>query len=299
MTAPTRTVEAFSISHAQVLDGATTFLDAAYAAQDEDFDIYGVADASLEPDTGTFENPGDDAIQSRWQWINYADLNVQAGYFSFPLIATLTGRPVDTVGAEAQTVTITGNPTGGVFTLTYAGQTTADIAYNATAATVRARLEALSNLEPGDVTVTGSAGGPYTVTFTSGEDVAQITATATGLTGGTTPGVTVATATPGTGWVAHQTDLWHEDSFNVDDRPMMVKMPSKDSRGVALDMLLGLYKVSFAPITFNGPSYKEGLKINYNGTALRSLYNELGVAFPDGKTRFGQVLSISKTAPTP
>lgn len=65
---------------------------------------------------------------------------------------------------EVQVVTLT-NATGGTFTLTYAGQTTAPIAFDASAATVDAALEALSNIGVGDVLVTGSAGGPYTVTF--------------------------------------------------------------------------------------------------------------------------------------
>jgi hypothetical protein len=101
--------------------------------------------------------------------------------------------------SEAQTVTITGGPTGGTFTLTWSGQTTTAIAYNATAATVQAALVALSNIAPGDVTVTGAAGGPYTVTFGGAylsDDVAAMTATAS-LTGGSTPGVTIATATAG------------------------------------------------------------------------------------------------------
>lgn len=82
------------------------------------------------------------------------------------------------------------------FTLTYAGQTTASIAAAATAATVQARLEALSNIGVGNVTVSGSAGGPYTVTFTGvlgDTNVAQMTSTPTGGTGT----VTVATVTPG------------------------------------------------------------------------------------------------------
>lgn len=44
-------------------------------------------------------------------------------------------------------------PTGGTYTLTYDGQTTAPIAYNANAAAIEAALEALSNLAPGDVSV--------------------------------------------------------------------------------------------------------------------------------------------------
>jgi hypothetical protein len=101
---------------------------------------------------------------------------------------------------EVQTATVTGGPTGGTFTLTWSGQTTAPIAYNATAAAVEAALEALSNLSPADVTVTGANGGPFTVTFggaQTGTDVAAMTASGAGLTGGTTPGVTIATATAG------------------------------------------------------------------------------------------------------
>jgi hypothetical protein len=108
-----------------------------------------------------------------------------------------TGKYTPVTSQEIQTVTVTGSPTGGTFTLTYSGQTTAGIAYNATAAAVRTALEALSNIAVGDVTVTGSAGGPYTVTFTAGGDVAQMTASGASLTGGSSPGVTVATATGG------------------------------------------------------------------------------------------------------
>jgi len=102
--------------------------------------------------------------------------------------------------AEVQTVTITGGPTGGTFTLTYAGQTTAAIAYNAVASAVQAALEALSNLNVGDVVVTGGPGPatPYIVTFRAGMgNVVQMTANGAGLTGGTAPAVGVSTSTQG------------------------------------------------------------------------------------------------------
>lgn len=100
--------------------------------------------------------------------------------------------------SEVQTVTITGGPTGGTFTLTYSGQTTAAIAYNASAVAVLAALEALSNLTPGDVVVAGAAGGPWTVTFDADlGNVAQMTGDGASLTGGVTPAVAVATTTPG------------------------------------------------------------------------------------------------------
>ncbi len=86
---------------------------------------------------------------------------------------------------EQQTVTIT-NATGGTFTLTFSGQTTAAIAYNAAAAAVQTALENLSNIAPGDVVVTGSAGGPWTVEFQgvyAATDVALMTVGAASLLG--------------------------------------------------------------------------------------------------------------------
>lgn len=83
------------------------------------------------------------------------------------------------------------------YTLTYSGQTTAPILVAATAADIQAALEALSNIAPGDVTVTGTAGtGPFTVTFggaLADTNVAQMTSTPTGGSGT----VTIATPTAG------------------------------------------------------------------------------------------------------
>lgn len=55
---------------------------------------------------------------------------------------------------------------GGTFTLTYGGQTTAAIDYDATTTEVAAALVALSTVAPGEVTVTGTAGN-YTIEFTT------------------------------------------------------------------------------------------------------------------------------------
>lgn len=81
---------------------------------------------------------------------------------------------------------ILSNATGGTFTATYSGQTTAAIAWNATTADVQAALVALSNIAPGDVLVTGAAGAWY-VEFAgtlAATNVAQITLTPASLTGG-------------------------------------------------------------------------------------------------------------------
>lgn len=100
---------------------------------------------------------------------------------------------------EVQSVTLTGTPTGGTFTLTALTQTTAGIAYNAIASAVQSALGALSNVGSANVAVTGSAGA-YSVTFQNslgGEPIALMTGSASGLTGGTSPAVVVAEVTAG------------------------------------------------------------------------------------------------------
>lgn len=112
--------------------------------------------------------------------------------------ALLTGHGAAT--DEVQTVTINGSPTGGTFTLTFRGATTSGLAYNAASATVQTAVQALSTVDSANATVTGSAGGPYTVTFASAlaaTAVDEITADGSSLTGGTAPSVTVTTTTEG------------------------------------------------------------------------------------------------------
>jgi hypothetical protein len=97
---------------------------------------------------------------------------------------------------EVNTLTATGTVTGGTFTLTYNSQVTAAIAWNATAATVQAALEALSNIAPGDVIVTGGPFPGAAIVITFGGTLnglptgAPITVQAGSLTG-TTPGATI------------------------------------------------------------------------------------------------------------
>lgn len=189
---PSTIVEAFSLSHAQILDGTTAF-SAVTTGSSAWGDIYGVNDASLDPDTDSYDNEGDDAVLSTWNWMNKADLAVQAGYVSFALIANMTGRTISSTGS--------GNS------------------------------------------------------------------------------------------IVYGIDLWHEDDFNVPRRPMIIRMPSKDHLGAVRYLDIGLYSVSFAPITFDGPQYKDGLKVNYNGQALMSTVDELGATFADSKKRIAKLIS--------
>lgn len=104
--------------------------------------------------------------------------------------------------SEVQTVTLVGQPTGGTFTLTFEAEETGNIAYNASAATVETELESLSTIGSGNVTVTGSAGGPWTVTFAGAEaNTAQLEITGDGanLTGGSAQSVSSSNATASSG----------------------------------------------------------------------------------------------------
>lgn len=89
---------------------------------------------------------------------------------------------------NTQTVTL-GSPSAGNFTLTYKGQTTGNIAFNATNAVVQTAVTGLSTVGVGNATVAGPNGGPYIITLTpSGTlatDLTAFTGSGVGLTGGT------------------------------------------------------------------------------------------------------------------
>lgn len=104
-------------------------------------------------------------------------------------------------GNEIQQIAV--NATGGTFTITYAGQTTAAIAYNATPAVVLLALENLSNIPAGALRVTQTVSASPVFTYqiefggSLGEtDVASVTTGAGSLTGGTAAAV-VTTVTAG------------------------------------------------------------------------------------------------------
>lgn len=130
--------------------------------------------------------------------------------FGFTIVADPTLHP-------PTKVTITGSPTGGTFTLTYGGDTTSAIAYNAAASAVETALEALDSV--GSISVTGSAGGPYTIVGLG--DDSELTASGASLTGGSSPSVTVAESVSGFG-VAYHTDAFAH-----------VTRPSRNPEGAA------------------------------------------------------------------
>jgi hypothetical protein len=176
------------------------------------------------------------------------------------------------------------------------GATASGIAFSATSAVVQTALQGLSTIGAGNVTVTGGPANTTALVLTFGGTLANTpleliqvnTAGLTGATGGipsrTTPGAFADTY--------YGIDLWHEDSMNVSAKPLLLTLPSKDNLGAVCRLIIGLYKCQFGPIGFDGPSFKDGFKVNYEATALMSSTDELGVAFADGKKRIGRLISI-------
>lgn len=102
--------------------------------------------------------------------------------------------------SEVQTVTV--DATGGTFILLWKGRATSALAYNISAADLQTALVALTNIDAGDVTVTGGPGDnggttPYVVTWAVAlGDVPELTTDDALLTGGG-GSATIATTTPG------------------------------------------------------------------------------------------------------
>lgn len=133
---------------------------------------------------------------------NQAQMTASVFSSSVSMSKRLTTTTTDGIvgNNEVQKIAIQGTATGGTFTLTFAGQTTSSIAYNAGASTVSTALQALSSIGSGNVSVTGSA-GLWTVTFQGSmakQNVDQLTATSS-LTGSASANVTIATTTASAG----------------------------------------------------------------------------------------------------
>lgn len=109
----------------------------------------------------------------------------------FPFMSEVIGdyTVLESIGTTKTVwnVTLNGAPTGGTFSLTVNGSTTAPIGFNAAASAVAAAINALSGVT-GVSGVVASGTGPYVVTF-----LTPVVLTGTSaLTGGSTPSVTVA-----------------------------------------------------------------------------------------------------------
>jgi len=121
------------------------------------------------------------------------------------------GFPSTSAVAEVQRLAKTTRPTAGSFTLTYDGYTTAALAYNATLAQIQAALEALPNVNAGDITVSGkrldeSGDTIFTFSNTLG-DVSLISINPSGLTPSANSNYIMTEETKGSdGWISRSSN---------------------------------------------------------------------------------------------
>lgn len=133
--------------------------------------------------------------QGRPLWVDNPELGFQGGnLIGYP---AYYNRGVSGAyrrsGDRVQVVTITGTPTGGTFRLAIGGVQTGDIAYNAAASAVQTAIRGIGAPWAG-ATVSGSAGGPYTVTLSPLGGAAAPLVASSALTGGTNPTITVGSS---------------------------------------------------------------------------------------------------------
>ena len=169
-------------------------------------------------------------------------------------------------GSEVQTLTFSAAPTSGSFTLSFDGQKTGAIQWDEGAAEVEAALEALADLNEGDVAVTGSyTAGSFTITFadTLG-NVSELAAGDNTLDGGTTT-ITEGTTTEGIG----ETNLAVTDSAG---RVLYVNTTGIINTGVDVVSIPGTHDIFNTLITIRDVLKNErGL----SESQLRELQNDL------------------------
>lgn len=107
------------------------------------------------------------------------------------------------VGAAAsavQTITITGTPTGGTFSFSFGGVTIVGLARNVSTTDLQTALTGMPTIGAGNVTVTGTAGSSYVLTFggTMANKPLPLGVVVGSLTGGSNPTIGIAETTRGT-----------------------------------------------------------------------------------------------------
>lgn len=191
------------------------------------------------------------------------------------------------VSNEVQLISLTGNPDGGTFTLTYAAQTTAaPISYNASAADVGNALEGLSTIDPGEIDVQGFPGGPWTVYFLNGlgaQDVSTISGDGANLTATGTQTLVVTEKIVGTG--PHHWDQianWDTNSLPVDGSTVLFADGESDC-------LYGLAQGTITPVELRIDS-------SYIGTIGLPLYSDSG--YWEYRARYLRICDVGDASPS-
>jgi hypothetical protein len=105
-------------------------------------------------------------------------------------------------------------------------------------------------------------------------------------------GSTITSSGAGAG-ATYSLPLWEVESSNQAQRPVLLRVPSKDSVGNVRNLDFVLYKVQFGSLKFDGPNYKAGLVVDYSGRALVSTEDEMGN--PLAKRGIGRLISSPAT----
>src|SRR4051794_11240776 len=139
----------------------------------------------------------------------------------------------DELTDEQQVLRLT-NATGGTFTLTFNGQTTAALPFNATAAQVDTALEDLSNIDTDEIQTSGGPASTANLNVffrraKKGANQNQITINGAALTGATAPTVAATTAQEG-GWFQRPTGDDRRSTTNTNDlRGKILRIKVKDN----------------------------------------------------------------------
>lgn len=96
---------------------------------------------------------------------NYAPSDFTLSQVAKDSKVKVDGFPSTSPVSEIQTVSLGAAPASGTYTLTYRGETTESINWDDDAATIQSRLEALSTVDSGDITVSGPIADGATFAF--------------------------------------------------------------------------------------------------------------------------------------
>lgn len=216
-----------------------------------------------------------------------------------PTPAELETIDPETFGALVHTLTVSGSPTGGTFTIDVDSQDTTPLPYNAGPAAVQAALEALSSVGTGNVTVTGTS-------LTAGLDVTWIgklqgktvTPTTTdSLTGSGTPATSFTVKTALNGWktIGHTSrEDMPEFGFDGGDKEVKGTWQKSQLREVETDPMvdfLTLFLHQFDTDSFtlyygNDSSATPGV-FGVSGSAVAPVERAFLIIVVDGDARVG------------
>lgn len=252
----------------------------------------------------------DDTVNGTWPILEYHNFGsgmavagkpaLFAGKVYVPIVKLSDGSlqkfqqlaPSTTITAGVQTVTVSGTPTGGTYTLSYNDgidtSTTTALAYNAGQAAVQAALQALPGLQQVTVVTTGSTPNfTHTVTMTAVPAVISTAAPAQlGVTDSTTGGthsIVTAISSAGVG------DTWKQGGST--DAASYFCTWNKPTVGVGLVRANG-NTVDFCtgdPLTTGDWGGAQSIDdSSYSITALATLGRFLMVGRPDGLRSFDE-----------